>query len=183
MHISRPSSAYVSFPSPAHVSRSSSAHVSRPSCLTPSSNCKKSWRLLFWLTSVRQNPVAATIFVKIEALKKTCCGSCAQDSICSKETEQFRLFTPSSSAGSVAWFKISRGKISRRRMNSGKKVKSQSSYGAGANHFHIILMPFREVWVLNYHYPLLISFHQSLRLKTAQFRRLDTRGSPPCGKH
>ena len=68
-------------------------------------------------------------------------------------------------------------------MNSGKKVKSQSSYGAGANHFHIILMPFREVWVLNYHYPLLISFHQTLRLKTAQFRRLDTRGSPPCGKH
>ena len=68
-------------------------------------------------------------------------------------------------------------------MNSEKKVKSQSSYGAGANHFHIILMPFREVWVLNYHYQLLISFHQSLRLKTAQFRHLDTRGSPPCGKH
>ena len=131
IHISRPSSAYVSFPSLAHVSRSSSVHVSLPSCLTPSSNCKKSWRLLFWLTSVRQNPVAATIFVKIEALKKTCCGSCAQDSICSKETEQFRSFPPSSSAGSVAWFKISRGKISRRRMNSGKKVKSQSSYGAG----------------------------------------------------
>ena len=63
-------STHVSHPSPAHVSRPSPADVSRPSCLTPSNNCNKSWHLLFRLTSVRQNPIAVTIFVKIEALRK-----------------------------------------------------------------------------------------------------------------